>query len=74
MSSKIMRLIYPPSLLREPILTQLIKRSELTINILQAQITLEEGWLEVEFSGSAEEIERAIEWLKVEGIEVTSVD
>jgi hypothetical protein len=52
----------------------LILRYELTVNIHQAQITLEEGWLEVEVSGEDQEIERAISWLEEEGIEVVPIE
>jgi ABC-type methionine transport system ATPase subunit len=66
------RLSYPPSLLREPILYQLIREFKITVNITQAQITLEEGWLDIEIGGDHEEIERAIQWLSSQGIEVIS--
>jgi ABC-type methionine transport system ATPase subunit len=71
--TRTLRLIYPPSLANEPILYHLIRRFELTVNMRQAQITLQEGWLEVEVSGQEEEIARATSWLKQEGVEVESV-
>jgi hypothetical protein len=52
----------------------LILRFELTVNIHQAQITLEEGWLEVEVSGDEHEITDAISWLEEEGIEVVPIE
>ncbi len=74
MPTRTLRLNYPPSLLRQPILNQLILRYELTVNIHQAQITLEEGWLEVEVLGEDQEIEHAISWLEEEGIEVVPIE
>lgn len=74
MPTRTLRLNYPPSLLRQPILNQLILRYEITVNIRQAQITLEEGWLEIEAKGEDEEIEQAILWLKEEGITVIPID
>jgi ABC-type methionine transport system ATPase subunit len=74
MPTRTLRLNYPPSLLRQPILNQLILHYEITFNIVQAQITLEEGWLEIEAEGEDEEIEHAISWLKEEGITVVSID
>lgn len=74
MPTRTLRLNYPPSLLRQPILNQLIVRFELTVNILQAQIALEEGWLEVEVLGEDQEIEQAISWLEEEGIEVVPIE
>jgi ABC-type methionine transport system ATPase subunit len=70
MSARSLRLIYPPSLLNQPILNQLIRKFEITVNIRQAQITLEEGWLEVEVIGDSQEIERSITWLDAQGIQV----
>jgi ABC-type methionine transport system ATPase subunit len=66
------RLSYPPSMLREPILYQLIREFKITVNIIQAQITLDEGWLDIDIGGDHEEIERAIQWLSSQGIEVIS--
>ncbi len=73
MATRAVRLVYPPSLLNRPIINQLIRRFELTINILRAQISLEEGWLEVEFTGEPSEIDRAVGWLTSEGIEVKDI-
>jgi ABC-type methionine transport system ATPase subunit len=74
MPARKLRLNYPPSLLRQPILNLLILRFGLTVNIHQAQITLEEGWLEIEVLGEDQEIENAITWLEEEGIEVAPIE
>jgi ABC-type methionine transport system ATPase subunit len=74
MLTRKLRLNYPPSLLRQPILNQLILRFDLTVNIHQAQISLEEGWLEIEASGEDQEIKNAISWLEGEGIEVVPAE
>jgi hypothetical protein len=74
MPTRKLRLNYPPSLLRQPILNQLILRFDLTINIHQAQISLEEGWLEIETLGEDQEIQNAISWLEGEGIEVVPIE
>lgn len=74
MPARKLRLIYPPSLLRKPILNLLILRFDLTVNIHQAQITLEEGWLEIELLAENQEIENAISWLEEEGIEVVPIE
>jgi ABC-type methionine transport system ATPase subunit len=68
-----MRLIYPPSLVHDPILYRLIRQFDITVNILQAQISLEEGWLEVEMSGAQDEMEHAHTFLEDQGLEVVSV-
>jgi ABC-type methionine transport system ATPase subunit len=70
MSTRTLRLKYPPSLLRQPILYRLIKQTDLAVNIQQARITLEEGWLEVELKGDDALIQLALDWLRQEGIEI----
>lgn len=74
MTARTLRLIYPPSLLRKPVINQLIHNFGISVNIQRAQITLDEGWLEIEVSGEADEIESALKWLTAEGIEVQEID
>ena len=70
MIDQVVRLIYPPQLLDVPIINQLIRRYDLTINILRAQVTPNEGWVDVQLAGNAAAIEEAIAWLGGQGIEV----
>jgi ABC-type methionine transport system ATPase subunit len=70
MSDQIMRLVYPPSLLSVPVINQLIRRFDLTVNILRAQIGGEERWIEVQLAGNPVVIEQAVDWLKEIGIDV----
>ncbi len=64
------RLIYPPSLLRVPVINQLIKEFDITVNILRAQIDSRDGWIEIQLSGNTHVIEEAIQWLQQQGIKV----
>jgi D-methionine transport system ATP-binding protein len=70
MSDRIIRLIYPASLLHVPIINQLIRQYDLTVNILRAQISENQGWLEVQLAGAPLVIDDAIAWLKSQGIEI----
>ncbi|MEN8172955.1 MAG: NIL domain-containing protein [Chloroflexota bacterium] len=70
MTEQVVRLVYPPHLLDVPIINQLIRRYNLTINILRAQVTPDEGWVDIQLTGSAAAIETAIVWLSGEGITV----
>jgi ABC-type methionine transport system ATPase subunit len=74
MATRTYRLIYPPSLLRRPIINQVILEFELSVNIIQAHVTQEEGWLEIQVAGEPDEIKRAMNWLTKEGISITSID
>jgi ABC-type methionine transport system ATPase subunit len=60
-------------LLREPVVYQLIRRFDLQVNILRAQIELEEGWLEVELKGSKAVLDQAQAWLQQQGIDLQPV-
>ncbi|HET7009501.1 MAG TPA: NIL domain-containing protein [Anaerolineales bacterium] len=73
MATRIVRLNYPPSLLREPIVFQLIRRFDLQVNITRAQIELDEGWLEVELSGPGPVLDQAEAWLREQGIDIQPV-
>jgi ABC-type methionine transport system ATPase subunit len=70
MSEHVYRLIYPVSLLSVPVINQLIRRFDITVNILRAQIGGEERWMEVQLTGNPVIIEEAIAWLKSLGVEV----
>ena len=70
MQKQAIRLIFPPHLLDVPIINQLIRRYELTVNILRAQVGPDEGWVDVQLTGPAAAIEDAMTWLSTQGIEV----
>ena len=70
MQKQVIRLIYPPQLLDVPIINQLIRKYELTVNILRAQVGPEAGWVDVQLSGPAAAIEDAMSWLSAQGVEV----
>jgi ABC-type methionine transport system ATPase subunit len=73
MTDLIYRLLYPEHLLSVPIVNQLIRRYDLTVNILRAQIGSEDRWMEVMLTGDPLVIEAAIAWLSSQGIQVSSV-
>ena len=70
MPDQVIRLLYPPHLLDVPIINQLIRRFDLTFNIIRAEVTLEEGWVDLQLTGSSGAIESAIAWLSGQGVEV----
>lgn len=71
MSEQVVRLIYPPSAVNIPVVNQLIRNfSDLSVNILRAEVNPTQGWLEIQMVGSAALIESAIDWLRTQGLEV----
>jgi ABC-type methionine transport system ATPase subunit len=55
------------------VIQDLIRRFDLAVNILQAQISMEEGWIEVHLTGEGAEIDRALEWLTAQGLGVEPI-
>lgn len=74
MSDQIVRLTYPVSMLSVPVINQLIRKYDLTVNILRAQIGGDDRWLEVQIAGSPGVIESALAWLEELGIEVDETE
>ncbi len=71
--SRRIHLEYPVELLHVPIINQLIRRFNLTVNILRAHIDSQVGWIDVQINGPAEALEQAIAWLTEQGIQVTDL-
>lgn len=67
-------LTYPRPLIKEPILYQLVKKFDLVFNIRGASVSDEMGLVAVEFQGSQEQIERALEWLRLSGVTVEPIE
>ena len=70
MSSQSVRLVFPPNLQDEPIINRLLRQYSFTVNILRANVTAEQGWMDIQISGKAAEIESSFLWLRDQGIEV----
>ncbi len=73
MEDKKVRLLYPPTLVNVPVIHQLIKQFEITINILRAEINPDQGWVELQMSGDAAIMAQAMDWLNSQGIEVKDI-
>jgi ABC-type methionine transport system ATPase subunit len=70
MPSQSVRLVFPPSLQDEPVINRLLRRYSFTVNILRANVTEEQGWMDLHISGNLTEIEEAKSWLLEQGVEV----
>ncbi len=70
MESVKLKLIYPEDKIKEPILSKVCKSFNIEINIRKANVQESIGWLELEFIGKDEEIKKAMDFLKENGIEV----
>jgi len=73
MTDQVIRLVYPSSMLSVPVINQLIRKYNLTVNILRAQIGGENRWIEIQLAGNLVIIEDAISWLRSQGIQVEEI-
>ena len=64
------RLTFPESLIREPVLARLTRRFDVEPNIRRAAVDEHQGWIVCELGGSAPAIEAAVAWLRDEGVAV----
>ncbi|MFQ5542006.1 MAG: NIL domain-containing protein [Candidatus Binatia bacterium] len=67
-------LTYPKKLIREPIICQLAKKFDILFNIRGSTVTTEMGLVALEIDGEREEVDRAIRWLKNEGVIVEPIE
>ncbi len=67
-------LSYPASLINQPILYQLVKKFDLVFNIRGASVSEDMGLVAVEFEGTADQLERAIVWLRETGVTVEPIE
>jgi len=67
-------LSYPRLLIKEPILYQLVKKFDLVFNIRGASVSEDMGLVAVEFEGTQEQIERALDWLRRTGVTVEPIE
>jgi len=68
------KLTFPPDLVREPIMGELVRRFEVMPNIRRADVSDEVGWIVCEMSGSENALAEALEWLEDIGVDVDRLD
>jgi ABC-type methionine transport system ATPase subunit len=69
-----LRLIYPESVAKEPIVCNLCKSFNITVNIKMAKVTQDSAILNIEIDVDIEEIENAIKFLKEKGVDVQPIE
>jgi ABC-type methionine transport system ATPase subunit len=67
-------LTYPKALVREPLLYKLLKRFDVVFNIRGASVSDEVGIIAIELDGPDDVIERAIIWLREQGVTVEPIE
>jgi len=67
-------LMYPPKLIKEPLIWQLTRKFPIVTNIRQASVTDEIGIVSLELDGKRSDIKAAIKWLEKIGVSVEPVE
>jgi ABC-type methionine transport system ATPase subunit len=64
------RLTFPEELVREPIMARLVQELAVVPNIRRAAVGEHEGWMVCELDGDGEAVDRALAWLRDQGVQV----
>ena len=67
------KLVFPPDLVREPVIYTVAKTHHLVPNIRKARVTEGSGEATLDFTGAEEDLKRGIEYLTRLGVKVTPV-
>lgn len=68
------KLIFPQSLVREPVMFTMAKNYDIIPNIRRARVTDTFGEMVVELEGAEENIAKALQSMSSQGIEIESID
>jgi ABC-type methionine transport system ATPase subunit len=60
-------------LIKEPIIWKLAKQFDVVTNIRRADVTDQRGWVILELEGERDEIDRALDWVREQGVRVDPV-
>jgi len=74
MASFKIRLSFPEDKIKEPIIYQIGHEFNVVTNIRRADVREKTGWVELELTGEASEIEKAVESLKARDIKVEPIE
>lgn len=64
------KLTFPESMVRTPVLARMVRAFDVEPNIRRANVEDNEGWIVCELDGRSGAIEGALAWLRAEGIHV----
>ena len=67
-------LTYPKKLVREPLIWRISRDFDLVFNIRSASVSDEIGIIAIELDGTEPAIERAIAWLREQGVTVEPIE
>jgi len=70
MNSRRVKLTFPPDLIREPVIAQLVRRFDVVPNIRRADVKEDVGWLVCEIEGDEPALDAALGWMAEAGVDI----
>ena len=71
---KLIELDYPNELLTEPVLSNMIKKYDVIVNLRRATITKEFGYVQMQIEGEPQEVKKALDDLAGKGVAVNPIE
>ena len=68
------RLVFPEPLVKEPVLSRLIRTCDVDVSIRRASIEEDGGWIVCELLGSTAALDAAMIWLEESDVHVEQLD
>ena len=68
------RISFPEDKIKEPLIYQIGHEFKVVTNIRRADVREKTGWVELELTGEAAEIEKSVESLKAKGVKVEPIE
>jgi ABC-type methionine transport system ATPase subunit len=68
------KLTFPQDLIKEPVIFTMAKKFDIILNIRRARVTETVGEMVLELDGSDENVEKGIESIKQQGVDVELVE
>ena len=70
---KLIELDYPTELVTQPVLSIMVKKYNVMVNIRRASITKGFGYVQMEIEGEEKEVQKALDSLSKQGIDVNPI-
>ena len=74
MARRRLKLVFGPSLVKEPVIYQLGRKFEIVTNIRRADVARDHGWVLLEVSGEPDELDKGVEYLESRGVTVEAAE
>jgi len=73
MISKQLKLTFRGKGIQRPVIYEVGHKFEVVTNIRRADVEVDGGWVILELTGDGREIDKALEWMRDEGVRVDNV-